>query len=81
MRAADGRRQSSHSRHDQRRRGAWVLWVVDEIHTNRLGTAAILHAALLVLEADAAVRLPARELAAFIKGYGPKERSAAAGVF
>lgn len=58
-----------------------VLWVVDEIHTNRLGTAAILHAALLVLEADAAVRLPARELAAFIKGYGPKERSAAAGVF
>jgi predicted nucleic acid-binding protein len=46
-----------------------VLWIVDEIHTNRLGTAAILHASLLVLEADSAVKLPARELAAFIKRY------------
>jgi len=42
---------------------------VDEIHTNRLGTAAILHAALLVLEQDTTVRLPARELSAFIKRY------------
>jgi predicted nucleic acid-binding protein len=46
-----------------------VLWIVDEIHTNRLGPAAILHAALLVLEADAAVRLPPRELSACIKRY------------
>jgi hypothetical protein len=53
----------------QSRRGRWVLWIVDEIHTNRLGTAAILHAALLVLEQDTTVRLPARELSAFIKRY------------
>jgi predicted nucleic acid-binding protein len=46
-----------------------VLWIIDELHTNRLGTATILHAALLVLEQDSTVRLPARELSAFIKRY------------
>jgi len=46
-----------------------VLWVVDEIHTNKLGTAASLHAALLLLADDGAVRLPPRELAASIKRY------------
>jgi hypothetical protein len=46
-----------------------VLWIVDEIHTNQVGTAAIIHASLLALEADSAVKLPARELAAFIKRY------------
>lgn len=46
-----------------------VLWVVDEIHTNKLSTAASLHAALALLADDPAVRLPRRELAAFIKKY------------
>lgn len=46
-----------------------VLWVVDEIHANRIGTAAMLHAALLLLEKDAAARLPARELTAYIRRY------------
>ncbi|SRR5258708_3821706 len=46
-----------------------VLWVVDEVHANKLGTPASLHAALLLLEDDPAVRLPRRELAACIKRY------------
>ncbi len=46
-----------------------VLWVVDEIHTNKLITAASLHTGLLLLADDPAVRLPSRELAASIKRY------------
>ena len=46
-----------------------VLWVVDEIHTHGLDTAASLHAALLLLAVDPAVRLPRRELTASIKRY------------
>jgi len=46
-----------------------VLWVVDKIHTNKLGTAASFHAALLLLADEPAVRLPRRELAASIKRY------------
>jgi hypothetical protein len=46
-----------------------VLWVVDQIHAHRLGTAASLHAALLLLAEDPAVRLPRRELTASIKRY------------
>jgi predicted nucleic acid-binding protein len=46
-----------------------VLWVVDEIHAHSLGIAASLHAALLLLAEDPAVRLPHRELTASIKRY------------
>jgi len=46
-----------------------VLWVVDEIHTNGIGSAALLHKALLVLAEDQATRLPKRELAAYIRRY------------
>jgi predicted nucleic acid-binding protein len=46
-----------------------VLWVVDEIHKSKLGTAASLHARLLLLADDPAVRLSSRELAASIKRY------------
>lgn len=46
-----------------------VLWVVDEIHTHSLSAAASLHAALLLLAEDPAVRLPRRELTASIKRY------------
>ena len=45
------------------------LWVVDEIHQNRLSTAKILCAALHLLAGDPAVRLPRRELAAYIERY------------
>lgn len=46
-----------------------VLWVVDEIHANKLTTAAALHAALLLLANDATVRLPKREMGVSIKKY------------
>jgi predicted nucleic acid-binding protein len=45
------------------------LWIVDEIHHHKLGTADALCGALRLLAADPAVRLPKRELAAFIKLY------------
>ena len=45
------------------------LWVVDELHQKQLSTASILCAALRLLGADPAVRLPRRELAAYIKRY------------
>ena len=47
-----------------------VLWVIDEIHRCAISTAENLLAALRVLAADPAVRLPQRELAAYIKRYG-----------
>jgi hypothetical protein len=46
-----------------------VLWVIDEIHRNRLTTASTLLAALRVFSTDQTVRLPRREVAAFIKRY------------
>jgi hypothetical protein len=45
------------------------LWVLDEIHQNRLRTAKILCAALRLLAGDPAVRLPRRELIAYLKRY------------
>ncbi len=47
-----------------------VLWVFDQILSNQLATTATLHAALSHLAADPAVRLPKREVAAYIKRYG-----------
>lgn len=46
-----------------------VLWVFDQILASQLATAATLHAALTQLSADPAVRLPKREVAAYIKRY------------
>ena len=46
-----------------------VLWVVDEIHANKLTAGASLHAALVLLSQDPAVRLPRRELTASIKRF------------
>ncbi|PYU23074.1 MAG: hypothetical protein DMG30_13070 [Acidobacteria bacterium] len=45
------------------------LWVVDELHKHRLSGAKILCAALRTLSGDPAVRLPRRDLAAYIKRY------------
>jgi predicted nucleic acid-binding protein len=46
-----------------------ILWTLDQIHTNRLRTARVLHAALRAMDRDPTVRLPKRELAAYIKRY------------
>jgi len=46
-----------------------VLWVIDEIHETSLADVRLLHAALRLFESDATVRLPVRELAAYIKRY------------
>ncbi len=46
-----------------------VLWVFDQIFANELATAETLHAALSQLAADPAVRLPKRDVAAYIKRY------------
>lgn len=47
-----------------------VLWVIDEIHRCAISTAENLLTALKVWEADQTVRLPHRELAAYIKRHG-----------
>ncbi len=47
-----------------------ALWVFDQILTNQLATTATLHAALSYFSADPSVRLPKREVAAYIKRYG-----------
>lgn len=46
-----------------------VLWVFDEIQRNRLTSAATLLSALRVFSADPMVRLPRREVDAYIKRY------------
>lgn len=46
-----------------------VLWVCDRLLESELATAERLHAALSNLAADTAVRLPKRELAAYIRRY------------
>jgi hypothetical protein len=46
-----------------------VLWVFDQILTNELATPETLHAALSQLAADPAVRLPKRDVAAYMKRY------------
>jgi predicted nucleic acid-binding protein len=46
-----------------------ILWVIDEMHQAATATAAELYAALSLFENDPTVRLPLRELRAFIKRY------------
>ena len=47
-----------------------VLWVIDELHANSISSAGSLLAALQSLASDPTVRLPPRELAAYLKRYG-----------
>ena len=47
-----------------------VLWVVDKLHAHAISTAAMLHAALRILNGDPTVHLPRHELAAYLKRYG-----------
>lgn len=51
-----------------------VLWVIDEIHRHAICTAETLLHALQLLAHDPTVRLPQRELAAYIKRYADKCR-------
>ncbi|HNK51407.1 MAG TPA: hypothetical protein PKX75_20460, partial [Nitrospira sp.] len=46
-----------------------LLWVVDQLHRNSIATIKTLHAALQLFDADPTVRLPPRELAAYIRRY------------
>jgi predicted nucleic acid-binding protein len=46
-----------------------ILWAIDELHDNQLSTAKVLHNALRLLAEDPAVRLPRRELMAYIRRY------------
>lgn len=49
--------------------GSGFLWVIDQIHQHRLSTAKTLCEALRLLAGDPAVRLPRKELAAYLKRY------------
>jgi predicted nucleic acid-binding protein len=46
-----------------------ILWVCDQLFEGKLSTAGQLHTALSQLAADSAVRLPKRELGAYIRRY------------
>ncbi len=46
-----------------------VLWVLDELHGNRLSPSAAILKVLRAFHDDATVRLPRRELAAYVKRY------------
>ena len=46
-----------------------VLWVLEQLHTNRLATPAMILTVLRALLEDATVRLPRRELTAYIRRY------------
>lgn len=46
-----------------------VLWVLDQLHANRLAPTAAILSVLQVFLEDATVRLPRRELTAYIKRY------------
>ncbi len=46
-----------------------VLWVIDEIHRCKLATVANLRSALKLFFGDITVRLPRREVAAYMKRY------------
>jgi len=46
-----------------------VLWVIDEIHRNQIETAQTLLVALRTFSADSTVRLPKRDVTAFIKRF------------
>ena len=46
-----------------------VLWVIDELHRNEIVPVTVLLDALKLFATDATVRLPAREVAAYIRRY------------
>lgn len=46
-----------------------VLWIIDELHKHRIASVQDLHDTLILFAGDDTVRLPARELAAYIRRY------------
>jgi predicted nucleic acid-binding protein len=46
-----------------------VLWVIDELGAHKISAVGMLHAALQAMAKDPTVRLPAHELAAYLKRY------------
>lgn len=46
-----------------------ILWVIDELHRNKIEPAAALLAVMQAFSADPTIRLPRKELAAIIKVY------------
>lgn len=65
--SGDGELRDLATRHQMEVHG--VLWVIHEIHRNQIETAQTLLAALKVFSADSTVRLPKRDIAAFIKRF------------
>jgi predicted nucleic acid-binding protein len=63
----DGRLRSLATQHGIEVHG--ILWIVDEIHRHALETPATLAAALRFFDQDPTVRLPRRELLAFVRRY------------
>ena len=63
----DGGLRALANEHDMEVHG--VLWVIDELHRHAVCTAEILLQALQLMADDPTVRLPQRELAAYIKRY------------
>ncbi len=63
----DGELRSLATKHKMEVHG--VLWVIDEIHRNRIVKPKMLLAALRAFSSDSTVRLPRREVTAFIKRY------------
>jgi predicted nucleic acid-binding protein len=63
----DGELRSLAAQHKMEVHG--VLWVIDEIHRNRILKAKALLAALRAFSSDPTVRLPRRDVTAFIKRY------------
>ena len=63
----DGHLRALAAKHAIEVRG--LLWIVEELHDKRVCPAAAVAAALHVLEQDASVRLPRRELLALITRY------------
>jgi predicted nucleic acid-binding protein len=65
--SGDGELRDLATRHQMEVHG--VLWVIHEVHRNQIETAQTLLAALKVFSADSTVRLPKRDLVAFIKRF------------
>jgi predicted nucleic acid-binding protein len=63
----DGELRSLATQHNMEVHG--VLWVIDELHRNRIVKAKALLSALQTFSSDPTVRLPRREVATFIKRY------------
>jgi predicted nucleic acid-binding protein len=65
--SGDGELRKLATEHEMEVHG--VLWVIDELHHCKLTTGVTLRSALNLFSSDATVRLPRRELAAYIKRY------------